>query len=84
MADRVRLLAVELDGDDGLEVTFSDGTIGGYVAEELLELRPFRESLGNKKIHNVPGKGPNYDIPQGEASGAGRSQLQGKVSHPRH
>jgi hypothetical protein len=24
-------------------VTFSDGTMAGYVAEELLELRPFRE-----------------------------------------
>jgi hypothetical protein len=25
-------------------VTFSDGTTTGYVAEELLELRPFREA----------------------------------------
>jgi hypothetical protein len=24
-------------------VTFSDGTVGAYVVEELLELRPYRE-----------------------------------------
>ena len=54
-----RLLAVELDGDDGLVVTFSDGTIGAYVAEELRELRPYRERLRNKKMHNVPAKGAN-------------------------
>ena len=68
MEDMARLLAVELDGDDGLVVTFSDGTIGAYVAEELLELRPYRERSRNKRIHNVPSKGPNYDIPRGEAS----------------
>jgi hypothetical protein len=34
---------VERDGEDGLLVTFSDGTTAGYVTEELLELRPFRE-----------------------------------------
>jgi hypothetical protein len=58
MEGRVRLLAVELDGDDGLVVTFSDGTIGAYVAEELLELRPYRERPKSKKVHNVPAKGP--------------------------
>jgi len=58
MEGLIRLLAVELDGDDGLVVTFSDGTIGAYVAEELLELRPYRERPKNKKIHNVPAKGP--------------------------
>jgi len=61
MEHGVRLLAVELDGDDGLVVTFSDGTIGAYVAEELLELRPYRERPGNKKIHDVPGEGRNYE-----------------------
>jgi hypothetical protein len=43
MANDVQILSVELDGTDGLIVTFSDGTTGAYVAEELLELRPYRE-----------------------------------------
>lgn len=30
---------------DGLIVTFSDGTIGGYAVEELLLLRPTRERV---------------------------------------
>ena len=34
---------VERDGEDGLIVTFSDGTIGAYVVEELLELKLDRE-----------------------------------------
>ena len=38
-----RILTAKCDGDDGLIVTFSDGTSTGYVAEELLELRPCRE-----------------------------------------
>jgi hypothetical protein len=41
----IQILAVERDGQDGLLVKFSDGTIAGYVAEELLELRPFREPV---------------------------------------
>jgi hypothetical protein len=49
MMDEIQLLAVELDGNDGLVVTFSDGTTDGYVAEELLELRPYRERLKIKK-----------------------------------
>ena len=43
MIDEIRILQVELDGVDGVVVTFSDGTSGGYVVEELLELRPVRE-----------------------------------------
>jgi hypothetical protein len=43
------MLAVELDGTDGLLVTFSDGTTGGYVIEELLALRPIRERVKIKK-----------------------------------
>jgi hypothetical protein len=35
MKKEIHLLAVELDGKDGLVVTFSDGTTGGYVIEEL-------------------------------------------------
>jgi hypothetical protein len=31
-------------------VTFSDGTTGAYVAEELLELRPYREAVKDEKI----------------------------------
>ena len=48
-----QLLTVELDRNDGLVVTFSDGTTDAYVVEELLELRPYRERLRIKKIHNV-------------------------------
>ena len=43
MAEPTQILTVERDGEDGLLVAFSDGTTSGYVAEELLELRPFRE-----------------------------------------
>jgi hypothetical protein len=45
MAKEIRILKVEMDGEDGLIVTFSDGTIGGYVVEELLLLRPIREAV---------------------------------------
>ena len=78
MRDGIRLLAIELDGSDGLLVTFSDGTIGGYVIEELLELRPYRERLGIKSIHD-PAKGPNYDNLQGEARRSDRQQLPEKA-----
>ena len=43
-----------LDGHDGLVVTFSDMTTGGYVVEELLELRPIRERVKTKKIKAAP------------------------------
>ena len=43
MVESIRILTVERDGEDGLIVTFSDGTTAGYVTEELLELRPFSE-----------------------------------------
>jgi hypothetical protein len=43
MGELIQIPTAERDGEDGLFVTFSDGTIAGYVAEELLELRPFRE-----------------------------------------
>jgi DUF971 family protein len=45
MATEIRILKVEKDGEDGVIVTFSDGTIGGYVVEELLLLRPVREAV---------------------------------------
>jgi hypothetical protein len=43
--DAVQIFSVEQDGPDGILVTFSDGTIAGYVAEELIELRPIREKV---------------------------------------
>ena len=43
MEIEIQILAVELDGDDGVLVTFSDGTTAGYVVEELLNIRPVRE-----------------------------------------
>jgi hypothetical protein len=48
MSVEIHMLAVELDGNDGLIVTFSDGTTGGYVIEELLMLRPVRERVNIK------------------------------------
>ena len=50
MASKMRILTAEPDGDDGLIVTFSDGTTGAYVIEELLKLRPFRERVQTKPI----------------------------------
>jgi hypothetical protein len=54
MDDEIRMLAVELDGTDGLVVTFSDGTTGGYVVEELLGLRPIRERVKIKETEIAP------------------------------
>jgi len=45
MAEEIHILKVEKDGEDGLIVTFSDGTKAGYVVEELLLLRPLRETV---------------------------------------
>jgi hypothetical protein len=55
MAEPISILTAEHDGDDGLIVTFSDGTTGAYVVEELLELRPIRERTKTKKTK--PGAG---------------------------
>jgi hypothetical protein len=49
MTARISILTTEPDGVDGLIVTFSDGTTGAYVVEELLELRPHRERVKIKK-----------------------------------
>jgi hypothetical protein len=49
MAELIRISKVEIEGEDGLIVTFSDGTTAGYVTEELLELRPFREPTESKR-----------------------------------
>ncbi len=48
-AATIQIRTTELDGDDGLIVTFSDGTTGAYVVEELLELRPIRERVKTSK-----------------------------------
>jgi hypothetical protein len=40
-----KIIRVEIEGDDGLIVTFSDATEAAYVVEELLELRPHREPI---------------------------------------
>ena len=43
MRGLIEILTVAKDDGDGVIATFSDGTTAGYVAEELLELRPKRE-----------------------------------------
>lgn len=48
MANLVTISNVVKDGEDGLIVTFSDGTTGGYVVEELLLLRPVRQPIIQK------------------------------------
>jgi hypothetical protein len=45
MSEQISIVTATRDGQDGLIVTFSDGTLAGYVAEELLDLRPHRESI---------------------------------------
>jgi hypothetical protein len=45
MSTETHIVKVEKDGEDGVIVTFSDGTLGGYVVEELLDLRPIREEV---------------------------------------
>jgi hypothetical protein len=55
MTRDIRILRVEKDGDDGLVVAFSDGTTAGYLAQELLELRPYRQTLSETPpTHNLP------------------------------
>jgi hypothetical protein len=46
----LEILAVEKDGRDEVIVRFSDGTTAGYVVEELLELRPKRDSFELSEI----------------------------------
>jgi hypothetical protein len=43
----IEIVKVKLDGKDGILVTFSDGTIAGYVVEELLDIRPIREQTAD-------------------------------------
>jgi hypothetical protein len=46
----IKIVSIERDGEDGIFVTFSDGTTAGYVAEELIELRPKRERVRSNRI----------------------------------
>jgi hypothetical protein len=46
------ILSAEKDGKDGVLVRFSDGTIAGYVVEELLSLRPIREEAEKPKAQD--------------------------------
>jgi hypothetical protein len=41
--EQIQIVKAEMDSNDGILVTYSDGTIAGYVVEELIELRPHRE-----------------------------------------
>ena len=52
----VKILTAVRDRDDGLIVTFSDGTAGAYVVEELMALRPFRERVKTLKVKVAPAK----------------------------
>ena len=54
MGDLVYIVKVENDDGDGVIVTFSDGTIGGYVVEELLTLRPLRERVEDNSEPDAP------------------------------
>jgi hypothetical protein len=42
---KVQIMEVQVDRDDRLLITFSDGTIAGYPLKELMALRPLRESV---------------------------------------
>src|ERR1035441_8319209 len=50
----IGIVSVERDGEDGLIVTFTDGTTGAYLAGELLELRPCRELTHESGEHKPP------------------------------
>jgi hypothetical protein len=67
MAKAIQILTSERDGEDGLIVTFSDGTTGAYVVEELLELRPIRERTKTNTIktaRNLKSAGPAQRTPR--------------------
>lgn len=43
MRSSIAIKTVELEGEYGIILTFSDNTTAAYIVEELLELRPHRE-----------------------------------------
>jgi hypothetical protein len=51
-SEHPHIVSAEKDGSDGVLVRFSDGTITGYVVEELLRLRPIREKDGEPMARN--------------------------------
>ena len=53
MDDSLTITSVLLDGSDGVLIGFSDCTVAGYVAEELLDLRPLRESRPSHLDHSI-------------------------------
>ena len=66
MAEPIQILTAERDGEDGLLLTFSDGTVAGYVVEELLELRPFREPTESQRAGGRSGgRSPSPSRQQG-------------------
>jgi hypothetical protein len=56
MISEINIIHVEEDGPDGIAVMFSDGTFGAYVVEELLELRPHRETVQVESRPSARGK----------------------------
>ena len=54
MSKEIYILKVERDGEDGLILTFSDGTLAGYVVEELLSLIPIREAAKKPVVSSEP------------------------------
>ena len=50
----IKIVRLEQDGEDGILVTFSDGTTAGYVVEELIQLRPQREKARVTKAPAFP------------------------------
>ena len=55
MLSRIGITKVEQEDRNGLLVTFSDGTVAGYVVEELLDLRPVREPAFAKDHISIAG-----------------------------
>ena len=53
MIEEIRITGVELDGGDGLLVTFSDRTTGAYAVEELLGLQVLREPVEESKSQDL-------------------------------
>jgi hypothetical protein len=67
MRAQILILSVERDGDEGLIVTFSDGTTAAYAVEELLELGLKRESIPTPTAPKAALS--NVDSANGETAG---------------
>jgi hypothetical protein len=67
MISEIEIVTVEREDPSGIIVTFSDGTIGAYVVEELLELRPHREPIrdSHANVRNIASSGRTF----GKSSG---------------